>query len=466
MKRTAEQPLVRAGWSILTALDDVEGWEVRLIFSATLMILVSAIAPGVSAQTTDAPLTLEDVAGIPSERPTFPQLDHPAINYEIEAPADAVAVLNGRLLDGSAHLKFDGAGGYLQSLLDTLGVSVDTQLLVFSKASLQRKEIEPKNPRALYFADNIIVTFIRGAPLLEITVQDHKQGMIFYVLEQKPVETAVLERGNGKCVNCHVTRTGMGMPGTINRSVATQEDGWPLQRFGSYAVDHRSPLAQRWGGSYVTGITGAKHMGNTWIPGDEIPDALPDEVPPKFSSLAGQFDLAGYPTNQSDAAARLVFDHQMHMMDLITRVGWDARVALHQEPGGGDIVQAILKNDALELVDYMLFVDEADMADAVVAPSKFSKSFTAKGPRDRKGRSLRELDLKTRVMRYPCSYMIYSAAFDALPAPAKDAIYSRLWDVLSGSERSEKYVRLASADRKAIVEILRDTKSDLPRYFR
>ena len=70
-------------------------------------------------------------------------------------------------------------------------------------------------------------------------------------------------------------------------------------------------------------------------------------------------------------------------------------------------------------------------------------------------------------MRYPCSYLIYSAAFDGLPPIAKDAIYARMWQVLSGEEKGERYrMALPLADRRAIVEILRDTRSGLPDFFR
>jgi hypothetical protein len=69
-------------------------------------------------------------------------------------------------------------------------------------------------------------------------------------------------------------------------------------------------------------------------------------------------------------------------------------------------------------------------------------------------------------MKYPCSYLIYSPAFDALPAGAKDPIYRRMWEVLSGQERDVRYREaLSLEDRQAIVEILRDTKPDLPSYF-
>jgi hypothetical protein len=121
---------------------------------------------------------------------------------------------------------------------------------------------------------------------------------------------------------------------------------------------------------------------------------------------------------------------------------------------------------AHELVDYLVFVDEAPLPSPVKGSSVFAEAFAARGPADRRGRSLRQLDLERRLLRYPCSYMIYSAAFDALPDEAKEAVYRRLWQVLSGDGQSPKYARLSPADRQAIIEILRDTKSDLPAYFR
>jgi hypothetical protein len=113
----------------------------------------------------------------------------------------------------------------------------------------------------------------------------------------------------------------------------------------------------------------------------------------------------------------------------------------------------------------MLFVDEAPMPSPVQGTSTFAQDFAAKGPRDAKGRSLRELDLTRRLMRYPCSYMIYSEAFEALPPAAKTLVYQRLWEILSGGETSPAYKGFTSGDRRAIVEILRETKSGLPAFF-
>jgi hypothetical protein len=158
----------------------------------------------------------------------------------------------------------------------------------------------------------------------------------------------------------------------------------------------------------------------------------------------------------------MVFDHQMHMTNLLTRVGWEIRSALYDKRRD---LAARLRDCASELVDYLLFVDEAPLAGRIEGTSGFAVKFAAGGPRDSQGRSLRQLDLEKRLLRYPCSYMIYTEAFDSLPAEAKAAVYQRIWQIVSGKDRSAKYARLSLADRQAIVEILRETKKGLPDYF-
>jgi hypothetical protein len=235
----------------------------------------------------------------------------------------------------------------------------------------------------------------------------------------------------------------------------------------SVMTDHRIPLARRLGGWYVTGSSGsAQHRGNETA-------TLRGRATRELASVDGLFDADGYRSMSSDIAALLVLSHQIHMTNLLTRVGWEARVAdpaMHAPfvaaPGEESRLAQMMSGIATEVVDYLLFVDEAPLTDRVRGASGFAQRFAAVGPRDAKGRSLHELDLTRRLMRYPCSYLIYSDAFDALPPAAKDPIYRRMWEVLSGGERGARYQSaLSLADRQAIVEILRDTKKDLPAYF-
>ena len=179
-------------------------------------------------------------------------------------------------------------------------------------------------------------------------------------------------------------------------------------------------------------------------------------------SLEGLFDLKGYPTPYSDVVALLVMAHQTNMTNLITRIGWEARVAAASPTRDAS---ARMTEAARDLVDYMLFVDEAPLTGPMKGGSGFAETFSAKGPRDGQGRSLRDFDLRRRLFKYPCSYMIYTPAFDGLPTVAKNAVYTRLWDVLSGRDTEPRYRSLSPQDRQAIVSILRETKRDLPTYF-
>jgi len=113
--------------------------------------------------------------------------------------------------------------------------------------------------------------------------------------------------------------------------------------------------------------------------------------------------------------------------------------------------------------DYLLFVDEAPL-DHVRGTSGFAERFSAQGPRDSKGRSLRDLDLRQRLMRYPCSYVVYSAVFDGLPESAREMVLRRMKRILAGEERAPRYAHLA-ASRQAVLEILRETKKNLPAWF-
>jgi hypothetical protein len=244
------------------------------------------------------------------------------------------------------------------------------------------------------------------------------------------------------------------------RSVPTRADGRAMPQRGNYVTDHRSPLSERWGGWYVTGhAAGGAHLGNTVVSDENQPESAVTSRSPGLMTLKDRFDTTGYLSTHSDIAALMVFDHQMQMSTLLTRISWEARAASQSD------VAALLHDAAREVVDYMLFVDEAALPGPIQGSSGFTEWFSERGPRDSRGRSLRQLDLTRRLLRYPCSYMIYADAFDALPGMARNAIYRRMWEILSGQEAGPRYLRLTPDDRRAIVEILRDTKEGLPEYF-
>lgn len=375
--------------------------------------------------------------------------DQPEIGYSSKPVTDAVAQLNRSLASGDVHLEAASTGGYLRAVLDALNVPVESQLVVFSRTSLQQRIIYPTNPRSIFFNDSVAVGWVHGEPFVEVAAQDRSQGIHFYTLNQPPdAHPQFYRRDNRLCLQCHDSMAASGVPGMLVRSSPIGEDGFPMRELGNYVTDDRSPFEERWGGWFVTGVASLSHLGN------RIPAGAP--APAAFDTLSGRFNTANYLSPYSDIAALMVFDHQMRMMNLITRLGWEFRVA---KP-------ADLDDAVREFVDYLLFVGEAPLPSRVRGASGFAEKFSAQGPRDAAGRSLRQLDLDTRLMKYPCSYMIYSEAFDGMPEAAKNAVYRRMWQVLTGRERADPYRRLSAQDRRAVIEILRQTKPGLPDYWR
>jgi hypothetical protein len=390
----------------------------------------------------------------------FDGVDHPAIAYATTPADDPVQRLDRDLGSGVRRLTRDPATGYLRSLLQLLDVPESSQVTVFSKTSLQARLIDPATPRAIYFNDTTMVAWPAGG-FVEIAAQDPRQGVQFYALDQRDSELPRLIAHPPPCLNCHLSYATSNVPGTLVRSVATGPRGQPLPHLYNGTTTHRTPLAQRWAGWFVTGQTGrSAHLGNAVTPSEAID--LPSARPSALEALPDTAGPHRYPSAHSDIAALLVFDHQTHLMNLLTRLGWEVRVAMADRPSD---VRAVAERAAVDVVDYLLFVDEAPLAGPVGGTSGFAAAFEARGPRDGRGRSLRDLDLETRIFRYRCSYMIYAPAFDALPEAARGAVYARLWQVLSGMDRAPRYARLPLAERQAIVEILRDTKPGLPETF-
>jgi hypothetical protein len=425
----------------------------------TLAALVPSLCLGLSVWGSIAAQRAGTFMGSPND---------PAINYATATLNNVVVDVNKKLQDGTVRLTYEGRGGFLRSALDLLEIPVDSQLLVFSRASLQGRQINEQNPRSVYFNDRVALGWVRDANLLEIATHDESAGVVFYTLEQREdAASGPLQFKRAfECLGCHRSGDTLGVPGLLmfstTRPTETQTAGYPRP------IDHSDPLSRRFGGWFVTGSTSSmQHMGNQAT-------ALDGRASRELTSTAGLFDPDGYRTGSSDIVAHLVFTHQARMTNLLTRASWEARAAdpsLHppftataQERA---LIATMMEGVARDVVDYMLFIDEAQLTGPVHGISGFAERFSKSGPRDRKGRSLYDLDLNRRMMKYPCSYLIYSPAFDALPPSARAPIYKRLWDVLSGGEQDARYQSVLSrTDRQSIVEILRDTKKDLPQYFR
>jgi hypothetical protein len=408
-------------------------------------------------------VTAGDQAGPLADRPLTGALAHPAIGYYSRPTSDALDEWTRHLADGSAQIVFDDTVGYLKSTLDALHVPVESQMLVMSKTGIQGLHTAPDNPRAIYFNDVATVGYIRGAPLLEIAIQDPEQGVVFYTIEQKPAPRPTFDRRQN-CLTCHQAYSTLHVPGMLERSVYVGRDGLALGQWGSFDPDDRSPFRQRWGGWYVTGVHGAmRHMGNAIITDSSNRDIVTADRTLDRQSVADLVDMKGYLASTSDIAALMVFLHQGRAMNLITRIGWEARMAAHD--GRLDLASGPVNDGIREFVDYFLFVDEQPLPAPVKGTSGFAERFAALGPTDDRGRSLRQLDLEHRLLRYPCSFMVYSPAFGALPGDVKRAIYRRMSEILTGHDTAPKYARISERERRDVIEILRATLRDLPTEF-
>jgi hypothetical protein len=328
---------------------------------------------------------------------------------------------------------------------------------VFSKTSFQSARIDPRNPRALYFNDDVQVGFVRGSNLLEVAALDPQQGVIFYSFDVT-ANPPQFDRRDA-CLQCHLSPGTLGISGLLIASSYTDASGMPAFRGGQRITDHRTPFEDRWGGWYVTGThEGMRHLGNAVGHDSAHPELLDMRDTQNLTSLSKKFDASGYLSPASDIVALMTLEHQTRMVNLMIRTGWEARIA---DP----TAKTQLDTDIESLATYMLFADEASLHGPVKGVSTFTKTFPQRGPRDRKGRSLRDFDLQRRLFKYPLSYMVYSEAFDALPEDVRERVYRRLYDVLTGRDQSQKFKRLSAEDRLAVLEILRDTKSNLPDYW-
>jgi hypothetical protein len=262
------------------------------------------------------------------------------------------------------------------------------------------------------------------------------------------------------------------------RSLFVDRMGFPVLSLGTTVVDHTTPFAQRWGGWYVTGTSGKQmHRGNLTVPARTrfVPDDNPDGI--NVTDLSSLFTVANYLTPHSDLVALMVLEHQTEMHNRITRANFETHLALYQQDefdrilgrktrGLSESTSNRINSCCEPLLHHLLFVGEAPVSEKVQGSSTFAQEFAARGPKDKHGRSLRSFDLKRRMFQYPCSYLIYSRAFDGLPSQAKEYIYRRLLEVLDGKDRSADFAHLSAADRKAIREILGETKSDLPKSWK
>lgn len=380
---------------------------------------------------------------------------------------DAVAVLERKLAQKQISLSFDKRFGFLKDLLAELQVPVDSQTLVFSKTSTHRELVNPKTPRAVYFGDGVSLAWVPEGEVIDIIAQDPRRGSLFYTIAQREDLPPRFIRGTD-CMTCHLESRTMNVPGWLVRSTYTATNGAPLAKVFDFVNGHNSALKERWGGWYVTGTAaGDLHLGNSFSLDPNHPERV--ESRPSLTRLDERMEVSRYLSPHSDIVALLVLEHQVRMLNLINHANYEARYSKDWPVDqSGDNPEWRRKRVELAgemLLEYMLFRNEAPLNGKATGSSGFGREFVQVGPKDSRGRSLRQFDLERRIFRFPCSFLIYSPAFEGLPQVMKDYLWPRLAQILRGEDQSPTYVEMSLVDRRAVLEILKDTKPEFAAWL-
>ena len=414
-------------------------------------------------------------AALPAPARDSEPYEQPPINYSTTQPRDPIARWQARIAAG--EVKYGGTDReLLQALLRELKIPVASQVIVFSKTSLQRQRIRPDHPRAVYFTDNAYAGWVPGG-LMEVTTIDPVLGPIFYALDPAALRTnapGAFVR-DSDCLRCHGGTFVRGIPSVFVRSLYTDADGEPMLRHGSEVVDFRTPFENRWGGWYVTGKHGAAlHRGNVLAQEKQDQLVVDFKRGANLTSLSGFFSTKDYPAESSDIVALLVLEHQTTMQNTLTRASLNARRMLEyqkslqrdlKEPVTEELtydsVKSVFESTAREITDDLLFRGEAELPAGLEGSAAFQRAFPADAPRTADGHSLKDFSLKGHLFANRCSYLIYSESFLQLPVQLKRRVYDRLARALKTTDADARYAHLGAQERGRITRILRETHPEL-----
>lgn len=399
-------------------------------------------------------LSLQLAGSVRSEQ-DYDEIGKQPHNYYGRTPADRVTNLKTALESGSIPLDRTGERAFVLSLLKALGVPASSQMLVFSTTSLQLRLISPRNPRALYFSEDVYLGFIPGGQI-EVIALDPELGAVFYIFDiPKKDQPLVMQRSN-RCMNCHAAEETNYVPGLVVKSVVPGPTGGSLIAFRKNQTGHAVPFEDRFGGWYVTGD---RDIGGHW--GNLIGSLASGELTRTPIEPGALFDFQQYPVATSDVLPQLVHEHQLGFVNRAVEASYRVRTHLHLDDGKLTAAHGkILEEQAKELARYLLFVDEASLPEVGIGGDPAFKHDFLDGKRtDSQGRSLKDFELRARLFRYRCSYMIYSPLFQGLPVLLKAQVYEYLDEALSG--RAPGFEHIPLAERTAIRSILEQTLPDL-----
>jgi len=403
---------------------------------------------------------------VPATAQSLPDYERYPLRYSASATQDRFASLKERIAKGSFVLPHEEKAA-LRALLAELQVPEWTQVLVFSRTSLQRSRIRPEHPRALYFSDSVYVGWVPGG-LVEIAAIDPRLGPVFYTLDTRPTTAAARRaRRDADCLSCHGGDFVRDIPGVFARSLFTDASGDPLLRHGTMLVTDETPFTERWGGWYVTGYHGLEpHRGNAFAA--EKADRLvftPHEARP--DELSAFFRTQDYLRATSDVVALLLLEHQMTVNNALTRASHAAQRMIAYQHGlqaafkepitdepAYDSVRSVFASTIEEVIDRLLFRGAAPLPAGIRGDPDLIRQFAQGVPPTPEGRSLKQLSLDGRLLQLRCSYLIYSDSFRSLPVSLRNRLIDRLGAVLEGRAGSDRYAYLPAGERAAIRDVL------------
>ena len=396
-------------------------------------------------------------AGLAFAQPGFEQIDQPPHNYRQRTPQDRFTRLKAALESGQIELDRTSEKAFVLSLLKTLDIPVSSQMLVFSTTSLQLSLISPANPRALYFNEDVYLGYVPGGRV-EIVSLDPELGGIYYIFDLPRDDRPLRIERSERCMNCHAAEQTGNIPGLVVKSVIPGPTGGSLTAYRLDQTGHGIPFDQRFGGWYVTGQDGiTNHLGN--LTGRLSAGTL-TKIP---NPPGGRFSFNKYPVATSDVLPQLLLEHQAGFVNRVVEASYRARTALHDSGGRLSSAQAAELDAQAEIITrYVLFADETPLPPGgLTGDSNFKQDFLQKR-RAVNGEALKDLDLRTRLFKHRCSYMIYSPVFTGLPPVMKQRVYRRLGDALALKKPSKAYAYIPSAEKQMIRRILKATCTDLP----
>ena len=401
------------------------------------------------------------------------------ISYSTSTPHDAISVLKTKLASGAIRLEGDEKQ-VVRDLLRALEIPEASQMLVFSKTSFQKDRIDPAHPRAIYFSDDVYLGWCPGG-LVEVAAIDPLLGPVFYSFDPHVENDGVVFRRDEDCLRCHGGTFVRDIPGLLARSVFTGRDGNPLLALGSELVDSATPIEKRWGGWYVTALrAGERHRGNLILSTEQEPAQKELAASANLNGLEKLVNTRPYLVPSSDVVALLVFEHQVGVQNALTRANQEClRMMVYQKNLQKELKETVTEEPTYESVRRVFSSASQDVLDALLCKDEtalpeggiqgvggFAKIFGSKGKLNPDVPCLKQLDLRTRLFKYRCSYLIQSTSFDRLQPTLRRRVLQRLWRVLTDTSTEPRYAYLEEGERDSIREILTASLRNLPASWR